>query len=985
MKSFSESGKYKILYRAAVFFIAFIMMFTVIVPEMTVFGGVGTTVKASSTAAGVSGTTKSYKYRAFVIVAEYYGGYWYTYRKEHWEVVVRDRIKKVDPDVKDDEIDINVRHTLEFNCINDDIIGSYDYVLFVGNAPFYHVGDKVSFTNEDMPISGLENTSVAAGNDITNAAVEKIKKFYDCGYPVEYMGYYGKSFEDKMGSAVEGDANETNMAKLYEATNGKDHLISEAGVTNTTDNDNKIKNLKENRVTLEVTKKPKNYTEGFDNSNQDTSKVLDYTFEIKDNKPSAESRKYTAKLYIDMNSDGRFDDDTESVSNLGITLYSNRKTNVRSDALKVNTKYKLTVNASEYIGFLNWKLVVSDNSDSSHRFAFESGACKLQLMKGQAKEKLNIVQLIASPYPNMNSYSDANTRNNVYLPTKQEVEWINNTNYKNNRDTFCHIVKQTNIEGLFDVDETNPGLKIWDSQVDSNDNSVNERLKTLCYFYEALYKGTNDESGKYNSDMALLYDIDIRRIYVNNLSVAARKDGYSRKAGESDYEYLYRFLTDKFDMIIIGFSDHYDDIADDVSTAIEAFATEGKAVLFTHDTSSYVNTWREGSDNNNWGYHINQKFRNLLGMDRFGVTLKNGSGGSLTQAQLRAAGKDYNNKGLLHGYTDMTLIDNIRRAIEINRNAPNYSPDADNFPNNVGGKNNQAITWTTALINMGSITEYPYVTSKLIASKVDSFEFNIKGTHAQYYQLDLESDDIVVWYALNGTNLYADRYNDGRNNYYIYSKGNIIYSGAGHSAGLTDGEVRLFVNTMMAAHRAGSSPVSIEMTDWDASTTKTEVGRTSYDYVTLPVDYIKKSTGGAYGESIVNNKSNGKTQQYRRVKFKVYDRIVSSNKTGLSINFYKSSSNTDMSNATKLSYYANSIYRMSDGKVVMKNGTLVSGQSIQPGVEYYIYVPLSEFNSKLIFRGEVTSSVKLTGRTDSFSIKNSVYVNFNNRLQFNLS
>lgn len=41
--------------------------------------------------------------------------------------------------------------------------------------------------------------------------------------------------------------------------------------------------------------------------------------------------------------------------------------------------------------------------------------------------------------------------------------------------------------------------------------------------------------------------------------------------------------------------------------------------------------------------------------------------------------------------------------------------------------------------------------------------------------------DIVVWYCLSGGN-YNYSENDVVNNYYIYNKGNITYSGAGHAS-----------------------------------------------------------------------------------------------------------------------------------------------------------------------------------------------------------
>ena len=133
----------------------------------------------------------------------------------------------------------------------------------------------------------------------------------------------------------------------------------------------------------------------------------------------------------------------------------------------------------------------------------------------------------------------------------------------------------------------------------------------------------------------------------------------------------------------------------------------------------------------------------------------------------------------------------------------------------------------------------------------------------------------------------------------------------------------------------------------------------------------------------MNNGKGTSAKQYRRVKFKIYDKTVAANKK-VSINFYTSSSKTDTQGVSKLNYYAGSIYRMSDGKAIMKDGKLQSGQKLESGTEYYIYVPLSAFSVKQIFRGEVKAEITPSGQSNDLVITNSVFVNFNNRLQFNL-
>ena len=109
-------------------------------------------------------------------------------------------------------------------------------------------------------------------------------------------------------------------------------------------------------------------------------------------------------------------------------------------------------------------------------------------------------------------------------------------------------------------------------------------------------------------------------------------------------------------------------------------------------------------------------------------------------------------------------------------------------------------TTTVSQVNEGQITEYPYNLNESLT---------IKTTHSQYYQLNMNADDVVVWYCLGGTK-FADEKNDATNAYYIYNRGNITYSGAGHTAsGLSDDESKLFVNTMIAAYRAGAGAAGV--------------------------------------------------------------------------------------------------------------------------------------------------------------------------------
>ncbi|XWN53283.1 DUF5057 domain-containing protein [Anoxybacillus flavithermus] len=97
---------------------------------------------------------------------------------------------------------------------------------------------------------------------------------------------------------------------------------------------------------------------------------------------------------------------------------------------------------------------------------------------------------------------------------------------------------------------------------------------------------------------------------------------------------------------------------------------------------------------------------------------------------------------------------------------------------------------STKQVNHGLMTNYPFELGDSIA---------IAKTHNQYYTLDLEDENVIPWYNIQGSP--RDVY-DSWNHYYTYSKGNVTYSGTGHvgtTAAFPEQEQKLFVNTMYRA------------------------------------------------------------------------------------------------------------------------------------------------------------------------------------------
>ena len=294
-------------------------------------------------------------------------------------------------------------------------------------------------------------------------------------------------------------------------------------------------------------------------------------------------------------------------------------------------------------------------------------------------------------------------------------------------------------------------------------------------------------------------------------------------------EYETQHSTDatylnQYNMLIIGFCDgpgYGDSYGGNNPTNFSAegaqrileFANTGKSVILAHDNTSSSVYDRTAQDGNGiwkgWAYYFNQTLRAASGMDRYGITAPQSTSNILKQAKeldVYVQSTDWNT--VLKSSSDMAYF--------LNKNKEKTYSETQGFTNgklriaNTTPETKSTEETTTASqVNEGAITEYPY--------KIDK-KITVAPTHFQYYQLALEenadkddSGDIVVWYCLGnkdnktGNGYYDHSPNDVRNNYYIYSYKNIIYTGVGHKPVTNNGnlmEKKLFVNTIIAAYNA---------------------------------------------------------------------------------------------------------------------------------------------------------------------------------------
>lgn len=296
---------------------------------------------------------------------------------------------------------------------------------------------------------------------------------------------------------------------------------------------------------------------------------------------------------------------------------------------------------------------------------------------------------------------------------------------------------------------------------------------------------------------------------------------------ETQYSANVTYLN-QYNMLIIGFCDgagygsnyggnNPTNFSENGAQRILEFANTGKSVILAHDNTSssvYDRTAQNGGISGDstwkgWAYFFNQTLRRASGMDRYGITAPQSTSDILKQAKeldTNAQSTDWN--AISKNSSDM--------AYYLNKNKEKTYSETQGFTN---GKlrianttretGSTEVTTTASQVNEGAITEYPY--------KIDK-KITVAPTHFQYYQLALEenadkddSGDLVVWYCLGdkdnktGNGYYAHSPNDVRNNYYIYSYKNIIYTGVGHKPVTDNGnlmEKKLFVNTIIAAYNA---------------------------------------------------------------------------------------------------------------------------------------------------------------------------------------
>lgn len=297
------------------------------------------------------------------------------------------------------------------------------------------------------------------------------------------------------------------------------------------------------------------------------------------------------------------------------------------------------------------------------------------------------------------------------------------------------------------------------------------------------------------------------------------------------------WMKEVYGMVLVGAAENFgeQDLTQNVCDRLADYEKNDGNILMFHDTMArnkkgavnLTNTLRDafglnryhmtrnGSDYEvNKGYNTSKYFltRMTIAGDMVVAKLQNFAwGGSLADYPRTLVGMStnfavYKNgiKSAPYKYGETNLFDELT----------NWSKDFKTYQENMSNGNFSSNRATQ--VNSGIITSYPFKISD---------KLNISLTHGQFLTLDVEDDEVITWYALSAsaakhqyTSMYAADPGDAADNYFIYSKGNVHYCGAGHAkvtGPLTDNndERMLFINIICNSARSRALKPSIKIYD----------------------------------------------------------------------------------------------------------------------------------------------------------------------------
>lgn len=687
-----------------------------------------------------------------------------------------------------------------------------------------------------------------AGNDITEEKLNRLKEYIKSGYPIVFADGFVKTSGS---SLIVNDYLIDNSSRMYELvdfaikwrdnpSNKQKNVIFEKAdeKLNANDLNSLITNI--NLPKPEIKLEERNLEKDIDIPGRTTdysrinNRTLEINFKLLNKGFENDKVKFKLSLYVDSNSDGKFSGTREIINPRYYTVLKDNAIHKGKLTSSKTSWYKITYKLPQYyVGIVPWKIKIeSVDGNGLNRYTSATGFGYVQ--NAGAAKKINILQIKSSD--NVQSHFNENYKGD-YTRYK-----YNNLFYYNYRDTAGNLL-------TFKDPSIRYNNWIGEGTFDMADN--------------ALFKELLDEV-KNTGD----FDITIKSVSPETL-IYWYNDWRMKNPDKRPVEYFDATAT-KYDMIVMGFGDSY--TLPNVNNCLEPiqdWANSGKPILYTHDCTSQVN-YRGTSS---WNYELNRMIRGMVGLDRYGVLnnwpLRVGTGADINNTKTKFERTKYPTIAANTSDNSVTSSELFKKA---EKNAKRNNKDIKDIAYEPGSKKTKIVkevqgftngslvylsgnestnaqfkfakgyvrserhTNRVEQINKGQITTYPFKIEK---------ELEVAKTHYQPYQIDFNEDDdedgesdLIVWYTLASResmkNNPASEYNlaprDVRNNYYIYTKGNITYSGVGHEKVTGREEMKLYVNTLIAAYKAAMVPPSIEFKETgDPDAAEKTVSYISYD------------------------------------------------------------------------------------------------------------------------------------------------------------
>lgn len=675
--------------------------------------------------------------------------------------------------------------------------------------------------------------------------------------------------------------------------------------------------------------------------------TLEYRFTISNIGAVSMDTRYQCELYIDVNSDGKFSP-LEKMEDISVSGAED----AAPDNLRAGVSYTLRRQVPDgYRGVLSWKVKVSQVNNGNIRAAM-TGYSKTA---GMEPETIHVLQICrdefwwegAADNPWLSSGGWWKQENNRRMDLEREFSDPDSNYYK--------LLNGGEING-----KPYQGIR--------DDFDIDVKCVTVSEF-EKLYAEAEDKQSVLRDYNMLI--LGFSDCYGNLTEKTINGPGGITEFIDSGKSVLFAHDTTSFINFDYGNYGYPNNSFDQSTYGVVNYRTSNNRI-------SNYSYGRYGTDFP-WSYQLNRFVRPLVGMDRYGVnelSIGKNENGEVTDVKNTArsnllrqgndlkegdAGWDMLQRAShdiawrpgtdrkeavpeVQGFTytiiglkdrdrsgDLSWPKVSRKEGTVKNGLLNYD-----FGGYLGKKQladgSGDSEMNATMVNEGQITTYPFKLEGTLA---------VSKTHGQYYQLDMDADDdndgesdLVVWYCLgensdDSPNMYSVSPNDVVNNYYIYNKGNITYTGMGHWGRASAypkyvEEAKLFINTIISAYSASIKPSEVKIIDEKTQEKINDI----YNYFDVKND---KHLDGEFAD-------------YQKVYFTVRDTNFVKGTRKLSAAFYLEAADGDISLTLHgENYKVNRLMGLTvyagDKDGDDGNDAVVDAASLTSGGIYYVRIP----------------------------------------------